>query len=91
MKIEPGTFESVPFTHPMIQESAEIIKRIAEELEDAIRSNVSSPRHVAVATTRLEEVVMWANKGLKNDQAEINFLTSQTPEDYGDFGPVGES
>ena len=75
------TFESVEFTHPMVVEGSQQIRRIAEEMEDALTHSISSPRHLALALTRLEEVVMWANKGFANDQKQINLLQEGT-EDY---------
>lgn len=74
------TFESVPFTHPMVKEGFDQIKRIAEEMEDALTHTLSSPRHLALALTRLEEVVMWAGKGFANDQKKINDLTGGTED-----------
>lgn len=68
------TFESVDFTHPTVVEGFNTIRKIAEEMEDVLTHSVSSPRHLAIALTRLEEVVMWANKGLANDQKQINYL-----------------
>lgn len=76
------TFERVEFTHPMVKEGSEQIKRIAEEMEDALVHSVSSPRHLALALTRLEEVVMWANKGFANDQKQINDLQEGGTENY---------
>lgn len=76
------TFEYVPFTHPMVKEGHQQIKRIAEEMEDALVNSISSPRHLAIALTRLEEVMMWAGKGFANDQKEINKLTEERAEDY---------
>jgi hypothetical protein len=69
------TFGYVEFTHPTVTSGYERIKKVAEEMEDTIKGSVSSPRHVALAMTRLEEAIAWANKGLRYDQEEINRIT----------------
>ena len=74
------TFEHVEFTHPMVVEGFAMIKRIAEEMEDALTHSISSPRHLALSLTRLEEAVMWAGKGFANDQKQINELREGTPD-----------
>lgn len=43
------------------------ITRIAQELEDAIISNIGSGRSVSTALTRLEESIAWARKGIRDD------------------------
>jgi hypothetical protein len=68
------TFEYVKFTHPTVVEGHEMVKRVAEEMEDVLRNSISSPRHLALAITRLEEVMFWAGKGFANDQKQINLI-----------------
>lgn len=46
------------------------VRKAAAELYDTIQLEVPEGRNKSVALTKLEEAIMWANKGIVHDSTE---------------------